>query len=107
MRSSSGFRRSPGRRRTRSCPPRAGLLVLAAVADVLRDALLERLELLEQLVGPERLLGLGGPEQPRGGLDRGVPRDLVGVGVVLPRGSGLRLGGGLDGVEVDVLEAVA
>src|SRR5215208_5551775 len=40
--------------------------------------------------------------------DRGVPRHLVGVGVVLRRRrGGVRLGRGLDGVEVDVLEAVA
>src|SRR5687768_6622585 len=79
---------------------------LGALADVVRNEPLERLELLEELLRWDLAFGLAAAEHPRRGLDRGVPRDLVGVGapaLLLAAVAGrLR-----DPVEVDVLEAVA
>src|SRR5215211_1752236 len=63
--------------------PRAGKLrrvVVVAVADVVRDEVLERLEALEQLLRLDRLLRLVGADQPRGGLGGGLPADLLGLG---------------------------
>src|SRR5919202_4397222 len=79
------------------------LSVVASLADVVGHAPLERLETLEQLVRLDRLLGLARPDQPWRRLDRGVPRDLVGVGALAV---GLAaLGRRRDRVEVDVVEA--
>src|SRR5215211_1419230 len=84
---------------------RSAVVVLVALADVLGDAPLERLELLVELVGRGRLARLRRAQQPGRRVDGGAPGDLVGV--VRVGGLGRRLRGRLDGVEVDVLEAVA
>jgi hypothetical protein len=53
----------------RSPPPQPAasrrLIAVAVAADVLRDTLLERLEVLVELVGVQRLLGLRRARQPR------------------------------------------
>src|SRR5829696_6629957 len=74
-------------------------------ANVLGDAVLEGLELLEQLVGRYGFLRLGLADQPRSGVDRRAPGLLLGLGL-RPVAVG-RPGGGLDLVQVDVLELAA
>src|SRR5919108_5891425 len=70
--------------------PLGALLVrVLGLADVLRDELLERLELLEELVRGHSLLPLRGAKQPRCRLDRGLPGDLLNLGVLAPAGRGL------------------
>src|SRR5215210_1273805 len=85
--------------------PGSAVVVLVALADVLGDAPLEQLELLVELVGGDRLAGFRRAQQPRRRVDGGAPGDLVGV--VRVGGLGRRLRRRLDGVEVDILEAVA
>lgn len=110
---SSQIPRSPiaaithGHLRYRPAPRKLGRVVVVAVADVVGDQVLERLEALEQLLGVDRLLGLVGPDQPGSGLGRGLPADLLGLGGAALGDLGVVARDRLDPVEVDVREAVA
>jgi hypothetical protein len=57
--------------------PLAG--VLAALLDVLGDELLERLQLVEELLRRDLAIRLGATEEPGGGLYRRPPTGLVGL----------------------------
>jgi hypothetical protein len=67
------------------------------------DEVLERLQLLEELIGRDLPVGRRSTEEPRRGVDRGPPGDLVGFRRLIRR-AGLRARR-LDLVEVDVAEA--
>src|SRR3954471_23211002 len=95
---------SAARGRSSSVAPRVGVRVVAVLAYVPGDQRLERLEPFVELLRRHLALGLLLAEQPRGRLDRCRPCGLLGIGVGSP---GLHGGGGLDRVEVDVVEAVA
>ena len=53
--------------------------LIFALLDVLRHQLLERLELVEELFRWDLAVGLGSTQQPRRGVDRGSPTDLIGI----------------------------
>ena len=85
-----------------------GLGLLVAVANVLGDEVLERLQALEELLGADGLLGLVGSDQPRRRFGRGLPADLLGFrAALLERLAVGAAGDRLDAIEVDVREAVA
>ena len=77
-------------------------LVLVRLLDVLRNELLEGLELREQLVRRDLALDRVAGQEERRGFDRALPADFVGR-----RGSCAFVGERLDLVEVDVREAVS
>src|SRR2546423_14423201 len=91
----------------RSRPPLSEPLVVGLVrglaADVVGDALLERLQALEQLLRWHGLLRLAA-EQPRCGIDGRLPRDLLDR---LGGAAAVRFLERLDAVEVDVRESAA
>src|SRR5206468_12520300 len=78
-------------------------IVRGLAADVVGDALLERLQPFEQLLRRHGLLRLAA-EQPRRGIDGRLPRDLLHR---LGRAAVARLLERLDSVEVDVREVAS
>src|SRR4051794_39124227 len=96
-------RRVRGRRPATGAAAGALVALASAVLDVLGHHLLERLKLLEELVGRDLGLRVVRPEQPGGRVDGGLPGDLI-RGVVVLRGL---LACRLDAVQVDVLKPVA
>ena len=71
--------------------PRSSLPLVVSVLDVFGDPVLERLELVVQLIGRDRLAGLGLAHEPGRGVHGGAPRRLLGVGVGVVRLVGGRL----------------
>src|SRR4051812_20890932 len=82
---------------------RSVVAALGVLPDVLGHPLLERLELVEQLVGRDLLVRLALADQPRRRVDRGAPGRFLRLGLVL---AGL-VRKRLDLVQVDVVEVAA
>src|SRR3954447_18086775 len=91
-------------RRSTRCPAGSLIVSVAALANVLGDEPLEGFQLLVELLGRNRMLGLTASKHPRCRLHGRTPGDFVRIGVGCSRVGFRRLG---DSLEIYVVEPVA